>query len=158
MEGACFLGGLWPQVLQYLAAKSQHAEIEEQRKLEYGEVSCVELSWYETLAVLDACLHSWDVKLVLVAVFHGESWQSVLLRCDNEMHPGKLTWSLTITMLLILEFAGLCQCGWRVLFALEANLILHLYVLCQISLNVKTIDILTAQFRATLENWRRDSY
>eukprot|EP00438_Fugacium_kawagutii_P011325 Skav205080 [mRNA] locus=scaffold142:524896:536954:- [translate_table: standard] len=41
------------QVVQYLAAKSQHAESEAQRKQDFGEVQCVELSWYETLAVND---------------------------------------------------------------------------------------------------------
>lgn len=33
-------------------AKSKHVESEAQRKLEHGEVQCMELSWYETLAVL----------------------------------------------------------------------------------------------------------
>ena len=41
-----------PQVAQYLAAKAQHEQSEAKRKQDYGEVRCVELSWYETLALL----------------------------------------------------------------------------------------------------------
>lgn len=67
-----------------MAAKSQHAEIEEQRKLEYGEVSCVELSWYETLAVLEACLHSWDVKQIVLGLGGSFSWR-ILTKCPPEM-------------------------------------------------------------------------
>lgn len=40
------------QVAQYLAAKAQHEQSEAKRKQDYGEVRCVELSWYETLALL----------------------------------------------------------------------------------------------------------
>ncbi|CAK9022560.1 Extended synaptotagmin-2-A (E-Syt2-A) [Durusdinium trenchii] len=40
------------EVEHYLMAKSKHVESEAQRKLEHGEVQCMELSWYETLAVL----------------------------------------------------------------------------------------------------------